>query len=231
MYQRNLQVYKGIDNKLQFQVKNADQKSVNIINYVPRFVAFDENQNMVLDLTGTVLDDGSSFTRGTFEVTITENSLLNLDQQYLSYNVYLIDSESTRVLTYANEWFDATGIIYLSSSAFPGPSTSQSVDNFAETGFNSSIWISDPVDAMPSLNGNEALHTAAVYPGDFVGDIIVQGTLENALTPNTDWADIATISILNNNEPSYVNFNGMVSYVRFKTTLDPSNITKILVRI
>jgi hypothetical protein len=39
VYQRNLQVYKGIDNKLQFQVKNADQRPVNISSYTPKFIA------------------------------------------------------------------------------------------------------------------------------------------------------------------------------------------------
>jgi hypothetical protein len=72
VYQRNLYVYKGIDNVLQFQVKNADQKPVNITSYTPRFVAFDENSNQVLDINGVLLNDDSSATRGTFKVIIPE---------------------------------------------------------------------------------------------------------------------------------------------------------------
>lgn len=231
VYQRNLQVYKGIDNKLQFQVRNADQRAVNIANYTPRFVAFDENSNMVLDIVGTVLDDGSSLTRGTFEVNITENSLLNLNQQYITYNIYMLDADSNRVLTYANEWFDATGIIYLSGSAFPGLAASQSVSRFVESGQGSEEWISDVIDAKPELNGNEALHTAVVYSAGFIGDITVQGTLENQITNETVWATLATITVDGIDEPAYNNFNGVLSYIRFKTTSDPSEITKVLVRI
>jgi hypothetical protein len=231
VYQRNLQVYKGIDNKLQFQVKNADQRPVNISSYTPKFIAFDENENMVLDLTGTVLDDGSSLTRGTFSVTITENSLLNLNQQYLTYNIYMIDEDSEKILTYANEWFDATGIIFLSARAFPGAKASQSVTRFVETGQDTSVWVSDPIDAFPALNGNEALHTAVVYSTAFLGDVTVQGTLDNQITNETVWADVATITVDDVTEPSYSNFNGVLSFIRFQTTSDPSTITKILVRI
>ena len=46
VYNRQLQVYKGIDNVLQFKVLNADQKPLDIVNYTPKFVAFDENNNM-----------------------------------------------------------------------------------------------------------------------------------------------------------------------------------------
>ena len=54
VYNRQLQVYKGIDNVLQFKVLNADQKPVEIVNYTPKFVAFDENNNMIIEKDGTV---------------------------------------------------------------------------------------------------------------------------------------------------------------------------------
>lgn len=231
VYQRNLYVYKGIDNVLQFQVKNADQKPVNITTYEPRFVAFDENSNKVLDIAGVLLDDDSSATRGTFKVIIPENSLLNLTQQYLTYNIYLLDIDNEKVLTYANEWFDATGVIYLSASAFPGPRATGEINTFSKISVTLDEWGSEILSAQPGLNGNEALHTVAVYTENFTGDVIVQGTLENQVDPNTTWANIATLSIDNATEPAYANFNGVFSFLRIKTTADPADkITKILVR-
>ena len=46
VYNKQLQVYKGIDNVLDFRLLNADQKPVDITSYTPKFVAFDENNNM-----------------------------------------------------------------------------------------------------------------------------------------------------------------------------------------
>ena len=96
VYSKQLQVYKGIDNVLDFRLLNADQKPVDITSYIPKLVAFDENNTMVLEKDATVLDDGSTITRGKFTVTITENELLNVKQQYLSYNVYLQEADGAK---------------------------------------------------------------------------------------------------------------------------------------
>ena len=57
VYQKNLNVYRGIDNLLHFEVKNHDQKPVSLQGYRPKFMVFDENNNLVVEHDGTVLDD------------------------------------------------------------------------------------------------------------------------------------------------------------------------------
>ena len=232
VYSRNLQVYKGIDNVLEFKLINPDQKPLDVDRYTPKFVAFDENRNMIIERDGVNLQEGDSTAytkKGLFSVTITENDLLNVKDQYLSYNIYLIDYDETKVQTYANEWFDSAGIIKVSGSAFPGPSASYSIDTFLE---DNSVWHSEAIDAQPGINGNEALHTAAVYTDGYTGDVVVQATLENQITDYTNWADVATETLSGSEtEPTPINFNGVFSFLRIKATADPANtITKILVR-
>lgn len=236
VYQRQLHVYRGIDNELQFRLLNADQKPINVSAYTPKFVAYDENNNLVIEHDGSIqqLDD-SSATRGLFTVTITENDLLNLKQQYLKYNIYLVDSNSDKTLTYVDSHFDNNGTIFVDSYAFPGAKDSYSITVFTEdTGTsdpNDSVWYSESISAEPAINGNEALHTAAIYSDSYVGDVVVQATLENNVTDGTAWADIATVSLSNETEPKPINFNGVFSYLRFKATASPTNtISKILVR-
>jgi len=219
VYSRQLNVYKGIDNVLEFRLLNADQKPLDVDRYTPKFVAFDENKNMIIERDGVNLQvgDSSSYTnKGLFSVTITENDLLNVKDQFLTYNVYLVDYDETKVLTYANEWFDSAGIIKVSGNAFPGPSDSYSIDTFIE---DNSVWYSEVIDAQPGINGNEALHTAAVYTDSYIGDIVVQGTLENQVTGTTAWADITTETLTGSEtEPTPINFNGVFSFLRIKTT-------------
>ena len=120
VYSRQLNVYKGIDNVLEFRLLNADQKPLDVDRYTPKFVAFDENNVQVLSYEGVNLQEGDSTAytkKGLFKVTVTENDLLNVKDQFLTYNIYLIDFDGTNVLTYANEWFDATGIINVKSSS------------------------------------------------------------------------------------------------------------------
>ena len=232
VYNREIQVYKGIDNALQFRLLNADQKPVNVTTYTPKFVAFDEAGKMILEKDCTIQDDGSTITRGKFKVTITENNLKNVKQQYLSYVVYLVETDGDKVLTYSQSHFNNNGTIYVNAKSFPGPLKTSSVTSLTETGVGSNVWLSGAVNAEPAVNGNEALHTAAIYSSNFIGDVVVQATLDNQVTSGTPWSDVATVTLGGSEQaPSPVNFNGVFSYIRFKTTANPADkITQILVR-
>ena len=233
VYSRQLNVYKGIDNVLEFRLLNADQKPLDVDRYTPKFVAFDENNQMVISpRNGVNLQEGDSTAytkKGLFKVTITENDLLNIKDQFLSYNVYLVDYDDTKVQTYANEWFESPGIIKVSGNAFPGPSSSYSIVTFKS---DNDAWLSESIDAQPSINGNEALHTASVYTSNYIGDVIIQGTLDNQVADSTSWVDITTLTFTGSEtEPVPVNFNGVFSYVRVKATSNPADkVSKILVR-
>ena len=232
VYSRQINIYKGIDNVLEFKLLNADQKPLDVDRYTPKFVAFDENQNLIIEHDGVNLQDGdsSSYTnKGLFKVTITENDLLNVKEQYLSYNVYLVDYDGSKVLTYSNEYFGMSGVIKLSGDAFPGPTETYSVSTFVE---DDSTWYSETLDAQPGINGNDALHTAVIYSDNYTGDVVVQATLENQVTGTTNWGDVATVTFTGSEtEPSPVNFNGVFTHLRFKATADPANkISKVLVR-
>ena len=232
VYSKQLQVYKGIDNVLEFRLLNADQKPVDITSYTPKFVAFDEINQMVLEKDATILDDGSTVTRGKFKLTVTENELLNVKQQYLSYNIYLVETDGDKVLTYSQPNFGNDGVIYVNGTTFPGPLNSYSVTSFEQEGVGINTWYSETVDAQPGINGNEALHTAAAYTSSYIGDIIVQATLDNQVTGTTQWADIATMQLGGSETtPTPINFNGVFSHIRFKATANPADkITKVLVR-
>ena len=247
VYKRQLQVFKGIQNVLEFQLLNADQKPIDITKYTfsdstetPQivFVAFDENNRKIIEHEGEVIfEDDSAVNRGLFRVVITENDLLNIKDQYLSYAIYLQDANGLPRLTYADSHFGMEGTIKISSEALPGPQPTYSVTNFLPYNSDPNVeeWYSEPVSAEPGINGNEALHTAAVYSNGYAGDITVEATLENVVDGNNsvDWADVVTISFDGSSEiePVPVNFNGVYSYLRFKTNADPADtIEKILVR-
>lgn len=240
VYQRNLIVYKGIDNTLEFRVLNADQKPIDLTQYLSsliddveiRFIAFDENMNQVLDYAGEpIIGNDSAPVRGLFKVVVKENDLLNLKEQYLSYNIYLVNSNNEKILTYTDTHFGNNGIIYISGEAFPGPRSNYQVSSFTE---DDGIWNSETITAQPALNGNEALHTAVFYTDGYSGDITVQATLENEIdgSSTVHWADLQTITLTGSEtEPTPVNFNGVFSYLRFVAAANPANtISKILVR-
>lgn len=230
VYSRQLKVFKNIDNILEFRVLNADQKPINIGNYTPKFQAFDENKNLIIEHDGTAIaGDDSAAIRGLFKITISENDLLNVDSQFLSYAIHLVDSNGNSVLTYADTQLNGHGTIYVDTKQYPAPKPSTSVTTFLPDNSN---WYSSSIDAQPGINGNEALHTAVIYTNSYTGNITIQATLDNSVTDATSWADIDTVTFTGNEtEPKPANFNGVFNHIRFKTTANPANtISKILVR-
>jgi len=237
MYSRQIKVYRGIDNVIQFRLLNADQKPVNVASYTPKFVAFDENGIQVIEHDGSVTQlDDSSASRGKFTVTITENDLLNIKQQFLRYNIYLVDSANNKTLTYVDSHFDNNATIFVDSYAFPGAQNSYSVSTFTEdtgkAGVDDSVWYSESITAEPAINGNEALHTIAAYTSSYDGTLTIQATLENQVTNQTQWADVSTLTFTGSEtEPTHANFNGIYNYLRFKASKNPADkLSKILVR-
>lgn len=233
VYSRQIKVYRGIDNKIQFRLLNADQKPIRVTE-TPVLVAFGEDDTKLLDIRCTVQDDlSSTSTKGLFEVTITENHLLNVKEQYLHYNIYL-EGEESNSLTYSNRDFKMSGVINVDSDAYPGPKSSVSIVNFKE---ENNVWIAgnddvDKITAYPGLNGNNALHTIAVYSTGYAGDIKVQGTLDNQITGQNTWTTIDTLTLSGTEtSPVPLNFNGVFTYIRFELDEDPNNkIEKILMR-
>ena len=233
VYSRQLKAYRGIDNKIQFRLLNADQKPVTVTD-TPVIVIFDENNSKIIEKECTIQDDGSTTsTKGMFNVTISENDLLNVKQQYLHYNVYL-EGSSANTITYSSRGFDSAGHIFVDASAYAGPKSSTEVTNFLA---ESDYWIAgsssaDKITAEPGLNGNDALHTVAVYTDSYVGNLEIQATLDNQVTGLNNWTTVSTLTFDGSEtEPVPASFNGVYTYLRFKASADPdSKITKILVR-
>jgi hypothetical protein len=231
VYQKTLNVYRGIDNKIEFQLLNTDQKPVSLNNRTVYFVAFDETQRLIIEHTGNVINSN----KGLFTITVTENDLLNLKQQYLNYNIYLKDANNQKLLTYADTHYRSSGTIFVNGNAFPGPLETYSISQFTGENIQNDIYYSEEITAEPALNGNEALHTAAIYSNGFIGNVTVQATLENQISGNSqavDWVDLKTVAFTGaETEPVNVNFNGVFSFVRFKTDANPKEkINKILLR-
>ena len=240
LYQRRLNIYRGIDNKISFAVVNADQKPVSILNtYTVNFKMFDEKTRLVVEKAGTITETTTPSNVGMFTVTLTENELLNLQSQFLNYTVELVSvANNERVLTYSNSHFESNGTVYLDASEIPGPLKSYSVTSLSQQSGGSAVFLSEAITAEPAINGNEALHTAAFYLDNADGDITVQATLDSQISSSTNWSDVASVNVDTTDTLKYVNFNGIFSYLRIKHTTDkpdPDNdytndITKILVR-
>jgi hypothetical protein len=232
VYSREIQIHQGIDNVLEFKVLNADQKPISLTGYTPKLQAFDENKILIIERNGVQLTKNGSDIKGVFSVTITQNDLLNVKGQFLSYNIVLEDSDCVDTLTYTTGYFDACATMKVNTCAMPILKDSKTISDFLKVSEDIPYWTTSSISAEPGINGNEALHTAAIYTNGYIGDIVVQATLDNQVSDGTDWANVDTITLNGNEtEPTPINFNGVFNHLRFKATVDPEEkLTKILVR-
>lgn len=144
VYQKNVLIYRGIDNTLEFDVKNADQKRVDLSTLT------DITLN-VMDSAGNALPNSPYIVtptslRGIASVTIPKEDLDSLSAQYLKFSLTALQ-DSTEVILYTNSKFNALGTIELGSSIIPTTRPSRTFNTFT---------------AEIDLNGMPIYHSSAI---------------------------------------------------------------------
>lgn len=234
VYSRQLQIYKGIDNTVQFYILNADQKPVDVSDKTVRFTAYDSERRLCLDLPADPVKwDDSTVRTGMFQVTISRNDLIHIDPQYISYWIRVMDYSGIETLTYTGAQFDNPATARINDSIAPHPKP-VSVAAFSATAYNHNRWYTDPVTLEPGVNSNSALHTAVIYTTGFIGPLYTEVSLEdNVIGPNEQWTQLGEPILFTGEEtePVVLNFHGVFNWVRFCTDTDPEDlIPRILVR-
>ena len=116
MYQRIVKIYQGIDNAIEFDIKNADQKRIDLSTIT-------SIQLNVMDAMGNALPN-SPYTvapttlKGIATVTIPKEDLQGLDPQFFRYSVTGL-KDGQEVIFYGDSRFDAVGKMELVGSAMP----------------------------------------------------------------------------------------------------------------
>lgn len=228
VYKRNVKVYKGIDNAVEFQIKNADQKPVDISDKEIRFDIIDTSRKSLLTKNATVLDDGATRNKkGLVRVNITQGELLDIDEQLARYTVYMIDSLGERTLLYADTQFGASGTIEIVDDAFVNPSKTHEVNNFL---LSDGVYYSNAVTGEATRK--DGLHTMTVYSDNFNGTFVVEVTLNDILNETALWSTYAsyTVDFTQRTQPFLVEMNGSFTYVRIKYVENQGSLDKFLLR-
>jgi hypothetical protein len=220
MYARNLKVYKGAKNPIVIEMKNNDQKAVDITGKTFVFNILDQEERQTLiSKTGTI----TNASKGKVQFDITESDLQKVSGSFLNYSV-LDNTSGERGIVYVDDHHGAMGNI----EVIDGPYTQ----------FRESQVILLPninpvaVQAYPHLNENKALHTAQVYFTNFTGSLKIEGTMsDNSSELDTDWFTITTQNYTSQSNNVYINWNGVYSHIRFSRTTTSGTLDKVLYRL
>ena len=239
VYDRRLQVYRGVYNPLTFTFKNEDQKKQDIVGKTYTFNIVDtESKKAVVTRNLKILDDGSTIsTKGAASIDITDGDLLPLDAKFYEYSIQEVLTDGSTLVTYADTNYVSSGSIEVLDGAYPQFTASASVSDFTES--NGPLqYTSGAISAKPGSNNNKALHTISVYTKNFSGALRVQGTMSSS-PASADYFNItldgqsSPVTFSSSTTVTNYNFYGVFHNVRFSWDNDTGNtgvIDKILYR-
>ena len=182
VYQRNVKVYQGVDNVLEFDIKNADQKRIDLTTVTNlQMNLMDESGNAMTNSPYTIIKN--SPITGITSVKIPAADLLDLTPQSLKYSVTGTVAGNNIVL-YADSKFGALGTVEVVGSAVPVAKAQTIYDRFSgEINFmgnviyHSSAYATKFYEAIPTTSV-----TFTVHYTNFAGELYVEGTTDSTIS-------------------------------------------------
>jgi len=227
VYNRNLKIYRGVDNRIDIQVRNPDQKASNVTGSTLVFnLISKETKNLVLQKDFVEMD----LTTGKVTITLSDSDLLNIDNGFYQYSVIkeireTIDSThhtvTSKIPLYVDAQYGTIGTLEISGDVYGDVNPSIIIDAFRyvnpfTTGSTVKPWYeSSIIDARPKVKTGDALHTFQFYSTDYVGSVSIQGSLDyQGASPQHDtWTNITEVDL---STESYKNITGHWNWLRIK---------------
>jgi hypothetical protein len=245
VYNRNLKIYRSVDNRIDVQVRNSDQKASNltppvdpidnqlldnvlVFNLVTR-----ETKDLIFQKDFSAMD----LATGKVTVTLTEYELLDIDLGFYDYSIIKevrkpVDTNSykvtSRIPMYMDSQYDTLGTIEVLGDVLGDVEPSVTVDKFEyvnpfTTGEeNSKYYISSIIDAKPQINSAGGLHTFQFYSTNYQGAVTIQGSIDEQGGTPKKWVDISPVDLTSER---YKNITGKWNWFRIKHV--PGSISKI----
>ncbi len=111
VYQRKVKIYKGIDNTIEFEVRNSDNRRDNVAGYEVVVKFFDAERKNVFTVSGQPILGKP----GLLSIVVTQDLIEKLDPQLLTFAAFLRNADGERLL-----YSDADFNLSLTAEIFDG---------------------------------------------------------------------------------------------------------------
>ena len=241
VYNRNLKVFRSVDNRIDLQVRNSDQKSADISGSTVVFNIIARAGKDLILKKDCITQSAST---GKVYVVLTKEELENIESGAYNYSVVqevreVIDSTDYRVSSrtpmYIDAQYGAIGTLDVSGDVFGEADDSLLIDKFeyvnpASTGSTDArYYISSIVDPRSETVSPSSLHTFQLYLTNYSGSVIVQGSLDNSATPHR-WVNVIAPISYTSASNEYINVIGKWNWLRIKHLPTTGTVDKILYR-
>jgi hypothetical protein len=219
VYQRTIKLHKGIDNTIELEVKNSDQRRQDVVGWDVVIKFFDAERLNVFTATGTAI----SSKPGLMSVTIGKDTLAPIDTQYLTAAAYLINDEDEEKILYSDSQFDVLARVeildaYNEKSASGSIIEELTVFNYE---YDSKEYISEIGRFGTRMNDDVgAVRTITVSKtGIHQGNIVAEATNDKSTAVGTQWTNIGVWNV--EDDPT-TEFSGDWRFVRFRIARERS---------
>lgn len=239
VYNHNLKVYRSVDNRIDLQVRNSDQKA---LAYTGTTLVFNLVARDGKDLVLSKDFSDISTAQGTARVFLTQTDLFELETGMYQYSITKETREdlgngdyrvTERAPMYVDSQYGAIGTIEVVGDVLGTVDNSVSVDKFSYTNpatlgeTTPKFYISSIIDAQKELTIPQSLHTFQFYTTGYTGSVTIQGSIRDDAAPSV-WVDLLTFSPANALE--YKNISGKYNWFRVKHSPTAGTLDKVLYR-
>jgi len=237
VYNRNLKIFRGVDNRIDIQVRNSDQKASNIVGSTLVFnLVSQDTKDLVLQKDFAAMD----LATGKVTVIITADELLDLDLGFYNYSIVkevrsIVDSTdyvvNSKMPLYMDSQYDTVGTLEITGDVYGGVADSVTVTTFNYTNpftqgaTDPAPWyVSEIIDARPKTSPAYPIHTFQFYSTNYKGTVEIQASLDDqGATPReTKWITVSTVNL---STEQYKNITGKYNWFRIKHT--PGEISSV----
>lgn len=242
VYQRRIKLFKGFRNVIEFDVRNADQKKIDILNFNIKMLVLDNfnTEVMIKDVTPVVSSPGLA------TATIEAADISYLKPQFLKFTLYILNNDGSKTLMYSDSQFGASGQIDLLDTATTATPAPQIIDTFTYVNNDGLLnptnvtYTSESVEVNPrnDLNENHSIHLE-FFPNVLDAEVEVQITNDAVVHAFTDWRTLETFAITPSTDSVSKTYNEIddysnnIGWLRIKYTPTSTNtgkFDKVLVR-
>ena len=236
VYAKPLRIYKGVDNKIKFLIRNQDQKIQNLLYKQITFNLMDPTTSeLVFSRTAIMSYDK----KGQAYVNLYKEELNDVSAGNYYYSTYIVDGEGETAIIFTDLNYNAQGSAHVSDSVYPAfvPSFQPNLGPYNNNNPNVHGYsdvnqvFSDVINITDYVKSRAVAQTVQYYGTNFSGTVEVQASLEpipNALPAK--WATIYTETLSGFSGTNYFSFEGKYSMIRFHITTASGTLDKILYR-
>jgi len=222
VYAKTLKLHKGVDNRLQFQLINQDQKPINVTGKELSFrIISDDGTKLLFSkmLTNVVA------LNGIVQLDTIDTDLIDIKSQHCHYSIEISDT-TTDFAVFVDHNSGARGGLQIVDSVMPN--------------FTPSNLINVPNHQLPTPTGPAVTYyssifsaregfnvTAQIYFDNYSGTMQVQGST----VADVDWYEIGNVTTyIEQMDCATVNITGFHPYMRVKFVSTGGDATQIYTR-